>query len=590
MKILHYITIFVGVFVVAISGEVKSQPAGYYNSAYGLTGLQLKSTLHHIINDHNAVSYSYLWTAFQTTDVRPNSKVWDIYSNTQYVFVDDQCGSYDSEGDCYNREHSWPQSWFNEAAPMKSDLFHIYPTDGYVNGVRSNYPFGEVGTATYVSSNGSKLGNCVTPGYSSKVFEPIDEYKGDLARSMFYMSVRYYTEDDGWASSGMTNKSEIKDWAMTMLLRWHESDPVSQKEIDRNNAIYAIQGNRNPFIDNPDFAPMIWDPGWSGGDFVVTLTAGNGGTIQPSGTVAVSEGASLTFALSAESCYEASQVLVNGSMVTLSDNTYTLSNIQEDIDVVALFDPVAPYVITATSGEGGSLTPEGPIQVPCGSNVIFTALPDEGYELVDIIVDGVSRGALLSYSFADVQQNHDIHAVFVEQGNAYCLPPALVETTTERKNVTISWSPVAGATDYGVFRDGSQITIVTGDYHYVDENLPDGRHCYAVMSYCVNDFSTLSEESCVHVDNQDVEEETSSTFVITPNPSNPGAVLTLSGIEGGTWSAPIMYDIGGRMVKIKYEKSDSQMLIQLPSDIQQGIYVLVINSAHATRALKVIVK
>lgn len=590
MKVLCYIKICVAAILIALSGALSAQPAGYYNSAYGLTGQQLKAALHNIIDDHDAASYSYLWTAFQTTDVRADGGVWDIYSNSQYVFVDDQCGSYSSEGDCYNREHSWPQSWFNEAAPMKSDLFHIYPTDGYVNGVRGNYPFGEVGVATYISSNGSKLGNSVTPGYTATVFEPIDEYKGDLARSMFYMSVRYYTEDGGWNSSGMTDKAEIKEWAMTMLLRWHENDPVSQKEIDRNNAIYAIQGNRNPFIDNPDFAPMIWDPEWTGGDFVVTLTAGNGGAIYPSGHVSVSEGASLTFMVSAESCYEMEQVLVNGAVVTLSDNSYTITNIQEDVDVVALFDPMGPYEILSTSGDGGSLTNEGTVQVPCGSNMLFTAMPDEGYEVVDIIVDGVSKGALLSYSFVDVQQDHTIHAVFEEQGGISCEPPALVETSAEKNNVTISWAPVTGATDYGVFRNGTQITIVTGDYQYVDELLQDGYYCYTVMAYCVNDFSSPSDESCVQVEGQGVDEELTSSLVISPNPSYPGAMLTLSGIEDHARTTPIMYDLGGRIVRLSYEMSDSVMEIQLPSDIQQGLYVLVLNGADATRAIKVIVK
>ena len=97
-------------------------------------------------------------------------------------------------------------------------------------------------------------------GYTGTVFEPIDEYKGDFARAYFYMSVRYYGEDSNWGSSGMTNKSEIEDWAMTMLLNWHNNDPVSQKEIDRNNVIYnSYQHNRNPFIDHPEYAGMIWN-------------------------------------------------------------------------------------------------------------------------------------------------------------------------------------------------------------------------------------------------------------------------------------------------------------------------------------------
>jgi endonuclease I len=176
----------------------------------------------------------------------------------EYTFTTNQCGNYNSEADCYNREHSWPASWFNDMAPTYTDLFHIVATDGYVNNRRSNYPYGEVGTATWISLNGSKLGNCATPGYSGTVFEPIDEYKGDFARNYFYIATRYYGEDAGWPGSDMVTGSQFKPWARAMLLVWAQQDPVSQKETDRNNAVYAIQQNRNPFIDHPEYANSIW--------------------------------------------------------------------------------------------------------------------------------------------------------------------------------------------------------------------------------------------------------------------------------------------------------------------------------------------
>lgn len=143
-------------------------------------------------------------------------------------------------------------------------MHHIFPTDGYVNQQRSDNPFGEVQTASKTFQNGSKLGTCKSSlGYSGTVYEPIDEYKGDFARAYFYMSVRYYGEDSDWNTSAMTNKSEIKSWAITMLLNWSDNDPVSDKEIARNNAVYAIQNNRNPFIDNPEYARKIWDPNYT---------------------------------------------------------------------------------------------------------------------------------------------------------------------------------------------------------------------------------------------------------------------------------------------------------------------------------------
>lgn len=267
--------------IILLAAVVASQaqaPQGYYDGTEGLTGNALKAKLHTIIDNSNGHGGTYntsytpgLWNAYYTTDRRPGTNyVWDIYSDVpggtppyNYVLGNDQCGSYQGEGDCYNREHLWAQSWTNNDGTEKTDLHHVYPTDGKVNGVRDNYAFGEVGTASWTSLNGSKKGSCITPGFNGTVFEPIDEYKGDIARALMYVSVRYYSQDSNWDNSDMTTKSVIKPWAITMLLRWHREDPVSEKEINRNNAVYDIQRNRNPFVDYPDFAEMIWDPSWS---------------------------------------------------------------------------------------------------------------------------------------------------------------------------------------------------------------------------------------------------------------------------------------------------------------------------------------
>ncbi len=249
-------------------------PAGYYNNADGKTGAALKTALFNIIKTHNERTYSQLWTDFQSTDKRSDGKVWDIYSDVpggtpayEFTFSTNQCGTYSNEGDCYNREHSFPKSWFNEATPMYTDLFHLYPTDGKVNGMRSNYVYGEVISATWTSSNGSKLGSSdPATGFSGTVFEPIDEYKGDLARTYFYMATCYEDKIAGWASYATEAQAILdgdaypayKSWFVQLLLKWSNEDPVSQKEIDRNNAVYAIQGNRNPYIDHPEYAAYVW--------------------------------------------------------------------------------------------------------------------------------------------------------------------------------------------------------------------------------------------------------------------------------------------------------------------------------------------
>ena len=241
-------------------------PPGYYDDAQGLDGEPLRLALHNIIDDHIPQSYSSLYGHFQSTDAKPDGTVWDMYSDVPggtppyiYNFTGaDQCGNYAGEGDCFNREHSWPKSWFNEGMPMNTDLFHIYPTDGYVNGMRSNHPYGEVASTTWTSQNGSQRGSMNSYNHNGTVFEPIDEYKGDFSRTYFYMSTRYYTEDSGWDDNDMVNGSNLNDWAVDMLMDWHLQDSVSQKEIDRNNSVYAIQENRNPFIDHPEWVGCVW--------------------------------------------------------------------------------------------------------------------------------------------------------------------------------------------------------------------------------------------------------------------------------------------------------------------------------------------
>src|SRR5438093_218364 len=242
-----------------------SIPAGYYDSAIGQRGSVLLITLHNIIRGHTALSYSSTATAFQHTDKRPDGNVWDVYSDVPggtppYEYAFGPLGSGGSEGIAYNSEHSFPQSWFaGSVLAMYSDVWVIYPTDSKVNSERGNFPYGKIGTATWTSLNGTKLGNCVSPGYSATCFEPIDGYKGDLARSQFYVATRYFNEDGSWPGGASTSKSQPLKWAADQYLQWSIDDAVSWKERVRNAAIYEYQHNRNPFVDHPDFASAIYD-------------------------------------------------------------------------------------------------------------------------------------------------------------------------------------------------------------------------------------------------------------------------------------------------------------------------------------------
>jgi endonuclease I len=251
----------------------------YYENIISQSGYSLKTELHNLINNHSGQGYSALWTFYEnhSLDVyfENDGSILDIYSenptsndSNSFTKVSDQCGNYSGEGDCYNREHSFPKSWFGgKVEPMNSDVHHIYATDGFVNSKRSAFPFGEVATASFTSTNNSKLGSAKTTlGYSGTVFEPIDEFKGDLARAYFYMAARYENVIGGWQNNSVygdaildgSSDQVFELWQLEMLKRWHTNDPVSQKEIDRNEAAFGHQGNRNPFVDHPEYVENIW--------------------------------------------------------------------------------------------------------------------------------------------------------------------------------------------------------------------------------------------------------------------------------------------------------------------------------------------
>ena len=332
-------------------------PNGYYSNAEGKTGDELKAALHDIIKGHTTIAYSNIWNAFWSTDNKGNGIVWDMYSDIPngtppYTFEmgQNQCGSYQQEGDCYNREHSWPESWFNSDGTARTDLHQIFPTDGYVNARRSNYPFGEVQSATWTSQNGSKLGNCKSSlGYSGTVFEPIDAYKGDFARAIMYMSVRYYSEDSNWGTSGMTNKSEIEDWAIEMLMDWNEQDPVSDKETARNNAIYTdYQHNRNPFVDHPEYARLIWDENASGG----SGGGGNSGNEPSEGDYVKVTSAPSDWSGEYLIVYEGGNVAFNGALTTLDATNNTIAvNISDN--AIASTDEIDAATFTIAPTDGG---------------------------------------------------------------------------------------------------------------------------------------------------------------------------------------------------------------------------------------------
>ena len=284
---LFFSLLFVAAALCAATVTEPAELPDYYAAVAGQKNDNLFNAIHTIANKgFKQLSYNGLWAAYEKTDLYPAGhanagKIWDMYSKCSFTYSTNQCGNYSAECSCYNREHSIPKSWFCSCTTgMGADLFHLVPTDGKVNGKRGNYAFGEVASATYTYDN-SKLGSAknvtitntvlgssfTTSSVPGTVFEPDDEYKGDFARGYFGTMIKWTTVytmssgDGAWFFNNTYTEAGhfgLADYGIALLMKWHRQDPVSQKEIDRNNGIQATQGNRNPFIDYPYLAEYLW--------------------------------------------------------------------------------------------------------------------------------------------------------------------------------------------------------------------------------------------------------------------------------------------------------------------------------------------
>ncbi len=369
-------------------------PVGYYNGTAGLTGQQLKTTLSQIIsNGHVDYGYSGLWAAYESTDrdkyYENDNTILDIYSENvagadpyNYTYSSDQCGGNTpaNEGGCYNREHIVPQSMFGSAAPMVSDIHFIRPTDSKVNGWRSNYPFGMVSSATVTTLNGSKLGASGSSGYSGTVFEPADAFKGDVARMVFYFVTRYESQLSNFGSSSMLGGSAypgLQDWELQQLLIWNSQDPVSAAEIDRNNKSQTYQGNRNPFIDNANWANDIWgtpDTAAPTSPTSLTVTGTTSNSVSLSWAAATDNVAVTSYDIYVNGVYT---ITVTGTTATVSglsaSTTYTFHIIAKDMAGNASPQSnTATGTTTAGGSTGGSCGTETFENIPANSSSYST--------------------------------------------------------------------------------------------------------------------------------------------------------------------------------------------------------------------------
>lgn len=243
---------------------------GYYSRMDGKSKEQLKAAAKQCVVQHKQLEYYELPNYWIYSDVYPDlvngcKRWWEMYSNEVLLIQPWQSGTQGFSANKMQREHAVPKSWWKkngsvEYTPAYSDMWNLYPSEPAANQAKSNYPFGETRTAAF--DNGCTKVGAPKSGFgggSSMVFEPADEYKGDFARAIFYMATVY--DDLTWVYDYMfvnNTYPSLLPWAVNMLLDWSRKDPVSQKEIDRNNVVEQYQGNRNPFVDFPNLAEYIW--------------------------------------------------------------------------------------------------------------------------------------------------------------------------------------------------------------------------------------------------------------------------------------------------------------------------------------------
>ncbi|MET3575410.1 endonuclease [Bhargavaea ullalensis] len=237
--------------------EEPGEGDGYYADAEGLQGDALKDALHDIISEQYVLSYGDVWDALKETDEDPANPDNVILLYSQESRSKDRNGG--NVGD-WNREHVWAKSHgnFGTSNGPGTDIHHLRPTDVQVNSSRGNLDFDE---------GGSPVKGCDGCFKTANSFEPPDEVKGDVARMLFYMATRYGEDDrvDLELNEKLGNGTAPYHGKLSTLLKWHEQDPVSEFEQNRNEKIFSVQGNRNPFIDHPEWVESVFGSGAAGG-------------------------------------------------------------------------------------------------------------------------------------------------------------------------------------------------------------------------------------------------------------------------------------------------------------------------------------
>lgn len=578
-------------FLVGAGFANAQAPAGYYNAANGLTGAPLKTALSSIItNGHQDKGYNGLWTAYKTTDIDKNyendGSILDIYSEIpngpdpyKYTPGTNQCGTYSVEGNCYNREHVIPQSLFNQASPMVSDINFIRATDGKVNGMRSNYPYGKVGTATFTSKNGSKLGSSVSSGYSGVVFEPINEFKGDVARMILYFVTRYQSKLSTFSSGNMLGSTAfpgLQTWELNVLLAWHNQDPVSQAEINRNNASYAYQGNRNPFIDNPNYVNQIWGSQQSTTDTQApTTVAGLTISSKTSNSISLSWNASTdNIGVSSYAVY------MNGSLNTTVSSTST---------TIAGLNPSTTYnfYVVAKDAAGNSSTNSSTVSgtTNAGTSTPSTNCVNETFETIPASSASYSTRTWtnggINWTATDARTDQTISnkAITVRDGSLTSSSSAngigALTVTTQLKfsgnngtfNVKVNGTTV-GTVPYSATAATTTINNinVTGNVIVTLENTTSSNRV-AIDNLNWTCYSGTSKQSVSSLDKAEAKD-----LQIYPNPVSNQEIF-IKGETQNIQKAEI-YNLQGKVMQTIYQPFKNSRNSLKIKNLEQGIYIL----------------
>lgn len=566
MKILK--SALVALLCAATLQATADVPTGYYSTLNGKSGQALKDAIHTLTRNHTVLSYSSLWRYFQSTDHMPTNtnQVWDMYSNNTYYFN----GSSAVSG--MNKEHSLPKSWWGggtntSSYPSYTDINHLYPSDAKANSAKSNWPLGEVQTVSFdngVSRTGTPQSG--QGGGAGTVFEPADQYKGDFARTYFYMACCY--QDYKWTYHYMFTETSsdwksLTPWAVNMLLKWSREDPVSDKEKQRNEAVFKVQNNRNPFIDNPNLAEYIWG-NKAGQVFNENDTTGGGTTPTDSTKVPVlitpTQGTVLDFGEVALGKSIDYVLPVKGRNLTqnLSTRIY-LNNYAMFKANVSSIDRVV-----ANSDDGYPL------------HITYTPTAVGNHKTKLLIYDGGITGSVgvqITASCLPVPTLSTVHALPAQDitDSTYV---ASWEATTDTIDFYVIDRTVYDANNVIVLHDTTNVDAEETEHLFTD--LKHGQtHVYTVMS---SRLGYLSAPSNV------INVTPSSVTGITDS----NAPLAVIAVEGGVLikssqdlGAASIYTVDGRLVR-HFANLTNDTLIELP----RGLYVLTTKTRQAKLAVK----